>query len=105
MIGALISNSRLVDVFHGNVSFSWRDSAQGINKLLMTLTQDEFLRCFLIHFLPPNSCVFATSDPSPIATVLLCCRCARDYSADHLAWACKSDILPRRCRTWAARKT
>jgi hypothetical protein len=48
-----ISNSRLVDLSDGNVTFRWRDSAHGNKKRLMTLTVDEFLRRFLLHLLPP----------------------------------------------------
>jgi len=47
-----ISNSRLVDLSDGNVTFRWRDSAHGNKKRLMTLTVDQFLRRFLLHLLP-----------------------------------------------------
>lgn len=49
-----ISNSRLVTLADGNVTFRWRDSAHGNRKRLMTLPQDEFLRRFLLHLLPPG---------------------------------------------------
>jgi hypothetical protein len=49
-----ISNSRLVALSAGNVTFRWRDSAHGNKKRLMTLTIDEFLRRFLLHLLPPG---------------------------------------------------
>ena len=49
-----ISNSRLVTLAGGNVTFRWRDSAHGNKKRLMTLTVDEFLRRFLLHLLPPG---------------------------------------------------
>jgi hypothetical protein len=49
-----ISNSRLVDLSEGNVTFRWRDSAHGNKKRLMTLAVDEFLRRFLLHLLPPG---------------------------------------------------
>jgi len=49
-----ISNSRLVALAHGNVTFRWRDSAHGNKKRLMTLSVDEFLRRFLLHLLPPG---------------------------------------------------
>ncbi len=49
---AAISNSRLVALSEGNVTFRWRDSAHGNNKRIMTLTVDEFLRRFLLHLLP-----------------------------------------------------
>lgn len=47
-----ISNSRLIALEHGNVTFRWRDSAHGNRKRLMTLPADEFLRRFLLHLLP-----------------------------------------------------
>ena len=47
-----ISNSRLVALAEGNVTFRWRDSAHGNKKRLMTLPVDEFLRRFLLHVLP-----------------------------------------------------
>jgi hypothetical protein len=47
-----ISNSRLVALAHGHVTFRWRDSAHGNQKRLMTLPVDEFLRRFLLHLLP-----------------------------------------------------
>jgi hypothetical protein len=49
-----ISNSRLVALADGNVTFRWRDSAHGNKKRLMTLNVDEFLRRFLLHLLPPG---------------------------------------------------
>src|SRR5665647_3622612 len=47
-----ISNSRLVSLSEGNVTFRWRDSAHGNKKRLMTLEVEEFLRRFLLHVLP-----------------------------------------------------
>jgi hypothetical protein len=47
-----ISNSRLVALSEGYVTFRWRDSAHGNKKRIMTLTVDEFLRRFLLHLLP-----------------------------------------------------
>jgi hypothetical protein len=49
-----ISNSRLVALSQGNVTFRWRDSAHGNKKRLMTLAVEEFLRRFLLHVLPPG---------------------------------------------------
>ena len=49
-----ISNSRLVALSERNVTFRWRDSAQGNKKRLMTLAVEEFLRRFLLHLLPPG---------------------------------------------------
>jgi hypothetical protein len=47
-----ISNHRLVSLADGQVSFRWRDSADNNEQKLMTLSQDEFLRRFLLHLLP-----------------------------------------------------
>jgi hypothetical protein len=49
-----ISDSRLVALSDGSVTFRWRDSAHGNKKRLMTLAVDEFLRRFLLHLLPPG---------------------------------------------------
>jgi hypothetical protein len=49
-----ISNSRLVALSDGNVTFRWRDSAHGNKKRRMTLAVDEFLRRVLLHLLPPG---------------------------------------------------
>jgi hypothetical protein len=49
-----ISNSRLVSLSDGQVSFRWRDSAHGNKKRVMSLPVDEFLRRFLLHLLPPG---------------------------------------------------
>ncbi len=47
-----ISNSRLVALSDGKVSFRWRDSVHGNKKRVMSLPVDEFLRRFLLHLLP-----------------------------------------------------
>ena len=47
-----ISNSRLVSLADGQVTFRWRDSAHKNKKRLMSLPIDEFLRRFLLHTLP-----------------------------------------------------
>jgi hypothetical protein len=47
-----ISNSRLVSLSDGQVSFRWRDSAHDNRKRVMSLPADEFLRRFLLHLLP-----------------------------------------------------
>jgi hypothetical protein len=49
-----ISNSRLVALADGDLTFRWRDSAHGNKKRLMTLDVEEFLRRFLLHLLPPG---------------------------------------------------
>ncbi len=57
-----ISNSRLVALSEGNITFRWRDSAHGNKKRMMTLTVDEFLRRFLSTCCHAASCASATSD-------------------------------------------
>lgn len=47
-----ISNSRLVDVADGRVSFRYKDYADAHRSKTMTLTADEFLRRFVQHVLP-----------------------------------------------------
>jgi hypothetical protein len=47
-----ISNSRLLNVADGQVTFRYKDYAQGSRKRTMTLAATEFLRRFLQHVLP-----------------------------------------------------
>jgi hypothetical protein len=47
-----ISNSRLVNLADGRVSFRWRDYRHHGKAKVMTLTADEFIRHFLLHTLP-----------------------------------------------------
>lgn len=47
-----ISNARLVDVAQGQVTFRYKDYADGNEQKVMTLSADEFLRRFTQHFLP-----------------------------------------------------
>jgi hypothetical protein len=47
-----ISNSRLVDVSNGRVSFRYKDYADDHRTKTMTLSADEFLRRFMQHVLP-----------------------------------------------------
>jgi hypothetical protein len=47
-----ISNHRLVSLSNGQVTFRWGDSAHHNDQKLLTLSLDEFLRCFLLHLLP-----------------------------------------------------
>jgi len=49
-----ISNNRILKVQDGNVSFRWRDYANGDKQKTMTLKADEFIRRFLLHVLPPR---------------------------------------------------
>jgi hypothetical protein len=47
-----ISNHRLVNFVDGKVTFRWKDYAHGRKTRLMTLSAEEFLRRFLLHWLP-----------------------------------------------------
>ena len=47
-----ISNHRLVGFRDGRVSFLWRDYAHGGKQKVMTVSDHEFLRRFLLHVLP-----------------------------------------------------
>ena len=49
---ALFSNSRLVSVDENQVSFQWKDYAEGHQTKVMRLSAEEFLRRFLLHVLP-----------------------------------------------------
>jgi hypothetical protein len=47
-----ISNSRILSVEGGNVTFLWKDYAHGNKTKAMTLDAVEFIRRFLLHVLP-----------------------------------------------------
>jgi len=47
-----ISNSRLIDVSNGRVTFRYKDYADGNKQKVTTLSADEFLRRFTQHVLP-----------------------------------------------------
>ena len=47
-----ISNSRLLDIDDGRVTFRWKDYRDGNQHKTMTLSADEFIRRFLLHVLP-----------------------------------------------------
>ena len=49
-----ISNNRILSIRDGNVSFLWRDYADGNRQKTMTLKAEEFIRRFLLHVLPPH---------------------------------------------------
>jgi Putative transposase/Transposase zinc-binding domain len=49
-----ISNSRLVSLVDGRVTFQWKDYADDGRIKEMCLTADEFIRRFLLHVLPPR---------------------------------------------------
>ena len=47
-----ITNSRLVGLADGQVSFTWKDYRQDGKTKVMTLSADEFIRRFLQHTVP-----------------------------------------------------
>ena len=47
-----IANGRLISLQNGQVTFRWRDSADGNRQKLMTINAVEFIRRFLLHVLP-----------------------------------------------------
>jgi len=49
-----LSNDRLVSLEEGQVSFRWKDYADGHRAKVMRLSAEEFLRRFLLHVLPPR---------------------------------------------------
>jgi hypothetical protein len=72
-----IANSRLVALNDGQVSFTWKDYADGSRVKVMRLTADEFLRRFLLHVLPKGFVRvrhYGLMAGSNVATKLLRCR-------------------------------
>ncbi|HYN26712.1 MAG TPA: IS91 family transposase [Burkholderiales bacterium] len=47
-----LSNNRLVNLEHQQVSFRYKDSAHGNRRKVLTVEADEFIRRFLLHVLP-----------------------------------------------------
>ena len=47
-----ISNSRILDIADGKVTFTWKDYKDDSKIKVMTLSADEFIRRFIIHILP-----------------------------------------------------
>jgi Putative transposase/Transposase zinc-binding domain len=47
-----ISNNRILTLQNGEVSFRWRDYADGDRQKIMTVKAQEFIRRFLLHVLP-----------------------------------------------------
>ncbi len=47
-----ISNSRILKLEDGKVTFKWRDYREGKKEKVMTVTAGEFIRRFLLHILP-----------------------------------------------------
>jgi len=65
-----ISNSRILSMENGKVTFLWRDYAHGNAMKQMSLDTEEFIRRFLLHILPSGFCkirhygLFALRDKS-----------------------------------------
>lgn len=49
-----LSNNRLLDIDHEQVTLRWRDYRDGDAHKTMTLEADEFIQRFLLHVLPPG---------------------------------------------------
>lgn len=49
-----IANGRLIQMRDSEVTFRWRDSADGNQQKVMTLDAIEFIRRYLLHVLPPG---------------------------------------------------
>ncbi|MBM3136170.1 MAG: IS91 family transposase [Chloroflexi bacterium] len=49
-----IANSRLLSLEDGQVRFRWKDYRHAQRPKTMTLTEEEFIRRFLLHTLPPG---------------------------------------------------
>ena len=47
-----ISNNRLLDIDHGNITFRYKDYRHDGQHKTMTLEAEEFIRRFLLHVLP-----------------------------------------------------
>ena len=65
-----ISNSHLLQIQDSKISFSWRNYHGHSKKEIMTISVSEFIRCFMLHTLPPplirsEKCLDKTFDRYP----------------------------------------
>ncbi len=51
-----ITNNRIKSIDNETVSFEWKDYKDNNKRKLMTLSNSEFIRRFLLHVLPPRYC-------------------------------------------------
>ena len=49
-----ISNSRIINIDNGKVTFKWRDYRDNNKMKTMVLDAEEFIRRFILHILPPR---------------------------------------------------
>ena len=71
------SDSRILSLENGGVSFLWRDYRSGGKNKIMVLTAEEFIRRFLMHVLPSGFCKirhFGLFAPRDKTTRLFLCR-------------------------------
>ena len=90
-----ISNSRLVSVDEGQVSFQWKDYADGHQTKVMSLAAEEFLRRFLLHVLPKGFVRirhYGLLASVNVATKLVRCRQLLGQEAPLTPPSCKSWI-------------
>jgi hypothetical protein len=83
-----ISNSRLLSLENGRVTFEWKDYAHNSQVKPMALDAAEFMRRFLLHVLPMVLCAFGNSASWRIGYVSGNWHCAV------LCWAPSSRTSP-----------
>src|SRR5208283_2252810 len=90
-----ISNSRLLSVDNDEVSFQWKDYADGHQTKVKCLPAEEFLRRFLMHVLPKGFVRirhYGLLASVNVATKLLRCRQLLGQEAQPTPPSCKSWI-------------
>lgn len=116
-----ISNRRLLALYNGRISFSWKDYRDGGKDKVMTVAAEEFIRLFLQHSLPPafqriryygflanthRACklelcrqLLATAASALLPSVAVCGAWLRDITATQLRRCpqCGSGLLWRFC--------
>ncbi|HKA20228.1 MAG TPA: IS91 family transposase [Blastocatellia bacterium] len=97
-----ISNQRLIALSEGQVTFRWKDYADGNAVKEMTLDVREFTRRFLLHILPRGFVRirhYGFLANRSRSERLDCCRKLLTHSANQAAYFEQADIGPDQCET------
>lgn len=102
-----IADHRILDLHDGQVTFRYRDRADGNKRKVMTLTGEEFIRRFLCHILPPGFTkvryygLLAPNGRHELARARELLGAAAPEPSPDIPWhellRCRTGVDPRRC--------
>jgi hypothetical protein len=96
-----ISNGRLIEMQDRQVTFCWRDSADGNKQKLLTLDAVEFIHRFLLHILPRGFVKIRhfgfLAHPNRSAALKLCRMLLEAPVPQNPLKPCQQNALERRC--------